>query len=550
MKRMIILFNIFIILFYTFPSHAEFHSRIAGFVEVEIDENETKPVGNVFDSFDKQSLAQMLAGNCDENDRLHVWVGSNFNTYELHDGEWKIINSDSEIPIARIADEKGTGYWLTRHNPGDISAVISGYITEENEIKLPANSWRLIYYRHPDSNLHPLNAIGWGGANNGDQLKVFNGNDWVNYVYNSGEWTGPDTDAVGLSIGDPILYKNNTSEDKTLKIEPPQIKTKDGESVAEVAAGDDETSGGLWLTLEGMTIPETGTSGNSPEQQLDQIDLLVYDEEMTLLRSVPLNSLDNIVNTSTFNGVINLGANTANGTVSLQVATKDRSHTAYIGEANTAANAFLPVPMEKRLVNTHLNWVQADVDLDNLTDEWEQSHFSNLQEADGTSDPDYDGLSNREEQDMGSDPKRQSLWLNPGWNLIAISNNPNPGQTIKDQLGEDTYDGNIWYWNGKHYETVSSDSTLVPTNGYWVYCSTEQNIELPAGPEGDGHRVLNSNWNLVGCIRGGTLHKSESITTPLWSFKQGQYVEANLYDLRPMTGYWLHSNISQDMDLP
>ena len=46
----------------------------------------------------------------------------------------------------------------------------------------------------------------------------------------------------------------------------------------------------------------------------------------------------------------------------------------------------------------------ADQDLDGLNDEWEKQFFGSTREAYFSDDPDGDGVSNREEQAMGSDP--------------------------------------------------------------------------------------------------------------------------------------------------
>lgn len=191
--------------------------------------------------------------------------------------------------------------------------------------------------------------------------------------------------------------------------------------------------------------------------------------------------------------------------------------------------------------------IAAGVDIADPIELLDISYYAITNDDDG--DPDYDGLTNRRERELGADPSRQTLILNTGWNLFAISCVPDVQDTLAEQLGPD-FAEIVWSWNGQGFTRLTTASTLTPTNGYWVYCRSEFVIDLPSAPYHDGRRTVTEGWNLVGMIRGGSLPNSIPANAQVWTFEDGANRVADRDRLRSMTGYWLLSNVQGEVVLP
>ena len=524
-----------------------FTSRIAGFVEVEFNESETKAIGNPFESFEAINLITRLAENCEEEDEIHIWVGDTFYTYVLEGNDWRIPETDTEIPSNRISDQLGIGCWLTRKTPGKASMILTGVIPENYVIEAKQNQWQLVYFPiHHEPEIR-LNDYEWVRALDGDMIRIFNGSNWVDYKFQNQEWAGASHDVVTISYGDSILYKRGKpSRNSTIEIVAPDFASDNGIPIQEIKNIAADSRGAISVRIEGESSPIKNPDGN-PNIDISQIKLLVYDSESTLLRSISLENLD-VQQDGSYQGVINLGEGTLGGNVELYLLNKSGgNHTAYLGSVSVESNAFLPVDTTTKVEKKQMEWEDADLDQDSLADPWEALHFGGTEEQAGDQDPDFDNLSNQSEQEMGTSPNQQTLRLYSGWSLIAISTQPEPGQTVLDQIGN-KFSQTIWYWKDNEYNELNLNEALQPTYGYWVFCSEPVIHDLPHSELGDGVRTISKGWNMAGMIRGGSFPNQEA--NEFWSYHAGEYMEADINNLYPMTGFWFFSETEQEVILP
>ena len=87
-----------------------------------------------------------------------------------------------------------------------------------------------------------------------------------------------------------------------------------------------------------------------------------------------------------------------------------------------------------------LAWA-ADNDGDGLQDEWELSYFVSLSQEDGTGDPDGDGLSNLEEEVLGTDPTREDSDGDGLTDKAEVDSNYDLDPTKMDTDGDFLMDG-------------------------------------------------------------------------------------------------------------
>jgi hypothetical protein len=163
-------------------------------------------------------------------------------------------------------------------------------------------------------------------------------------------------------------------------------------------------------------------------------------------------------------------------------------------------------------------------------------------------DPDFDGLTTAREQEIGSDPLVPTLVLEAGWNMVTVPRNPVGDDTLRSQLG-DSFSGIVWGWETDHYIAVVG-SALQPGKGYFVFSFKHTVIDLDQTVEGDGQVELANGWNLIGAIRGGNLSAPTGSMVSVYGYTDGAYDPVTDFVLKPMKGYWAHSETAFSLMLP
>lgn len=132
--------------------------------------------------------------------------------------------------------------------------------------------------------------------------------------------------------------------------------------------------------------------------------------------------------------------------------------------------------------------------------------------------------------------------------MITVPRNPVADQSLRNQLGE-SFSGIVWGWETDHYIAVV-DSVLQPGKGYFVFSFKHAVIDLKDTVEGDGLAELDSGWNLIGAIRGGSLDAQAGNMISVYGYTDGAYDPVKDLVLKPMKGYWAHAERAFGLTLP
>jgi len=116
-----------------------------------------------------------------------------------------------------------------------------------------------------------------------------------------------------------------------------------------------------------------------------------------------------------------------------------------------------------------------------------------------------------------------TLW--PGWNLLSLPFDTEPGQgpaeVLRTAEGVVLYSGTVWRWDSRRQEYVAVHSQFRATDGFWVYCpapamATTKPLTGVAPPN---KVTLNAKWNLLGPTRSAARAEIEGMQTAQGIFR-------------------------------
>jgi len=182
-----------------------------------------RPFGGDQGVFDEDGLAQQLAGDGANSDRLHVWTGRHFNSYALSGGAWRILGTTTDVPAERLSGAAGAGFMVTRKASGQTEVLVFGDRPEDAviDVTVPAASWALIGHPYPADML--LGTLTAAGAGNGDQVKIWDetNQEWSAHVKGTEGWSGAGGDSAVIAAGRSFLFYNASTESRSLSFQRP-----------------------------------------------------------------------------------------------------------------------------------------------------------------------------------------------------------------------------------------------------------------------------------------------------------------------------------------
>jgi hypothetical protein len=165
-----------------------------------------------------------LAGAAGDGDRLHLWAGRHFLTYERRATDWCLAGTDVPMPAHRLTAGVGQGYLVTRQAPGALSLVLAGAVplAPSTPVVVAAQGWELIAHPYPlagtVADILPL------GLDAGDELRIWDPwlEEWLAFAWNGLQWQGAAApDSVPIAVGESMLFFNAAPVSKTLIFERP-----------------------------------------------------------------------------------------------------------------------------------------------------------------------------------------------------------------------------------------------------------------------------------------------------------------------------------------
>lgn len=99
---------------------------------------------------------------------------------------------------------------------------------------------------------------------------------------------------------------------------------------------------------------------------------------------------------------------------------------------------------------------------------------------------------------IGAPDSMQTVYLKPGWNLVAFSLTPLNGSVddVFSVNGSKLYSGSVWKYEGGRYVAAKD---LVATRGYWLYAKTSAIVNVYGTAEADSIS-LEKGWNIIGPV--------------------------------------------------
>lgn len=99
---------------------------------------------------------------------------------------------------------------------------------------------------------------------------------------------------------------------------------------------------------------------------------------------------------------------------------------------------------------------------------------------------------------IGAPDSMQTVYLKPGWNLVAFSLTPLNGSVddVFSVNGSKLYSGSVWQYEGGRYVAAKD---LVATRGYWLYAKTSAIVNVYGTAEADSIS-LEKGWNIIGPV--------------------------------------------------
>lgn len=90
-------------------------------------------------------------------------------------------------------------------------------------------------------------------------------------------------------------------------------------------------------------------------------------------------------------------------------------------------------------------------------------------------DSDGDGMADSVEEDIGTDPQKYTVTLDPGWNLVSVCRVPD--NNSPETIFGDNIIKPVWKWENGQYKEAEK---IQPLRGYWIYSDAEepQNVEI------------------------------------------------------------------------
>jgi hypothetical protein len=150
-------------------------------------------------------LAATLAAASSAGDQLHIWLNDHFNTYEHGSSNWHILGSTTSPDAGRFSS--ALGFLVTRAASGTATVTISGSIPTVTSTNIPiaAGSTVLLTYPYPQT-IHPA-RLPWTGAEEGDELRLWNAGTatWSVHTRTAGTWPTL-ADSATIPIGTSFLY--------------------------------------------------------------------------------------------------------------------------------------------------------------------------------------------------------------------------------------------------------------------------------------------------------------------------------------------------------
>jgi hypothetical protein len=125
------------------------------------------------------------------------------------------------------------------------------------------------------------------------------------------------------------------------------------------------------------------------------------------------------------------------------------------------------------------NPTAEDSDQDGMPDGWEVGAELQPTVDDADEDPDKDAITNLQEYTNGTDPKRYVIVLKAGWNLVAITRQPDDN-TASALFG----DAVVWEWDPVH-KCYRRAARVLPLHGYWVFTLEPREVEINSPPRRD-----------------------------------------------------------------
>jgi hypothetical protein len=135
------------------------------------------------------------------------------------------------------------------------------------------------------------------------------------------------------------------------------------------------------------------------------------------------------------------------------------------------------------------------------------------------------------------------LRLVRGWNAFSVPLvlvNPD----VDAVFGGDRGSRGVLAWAGGRFEEVT---TLVPKQGYWMYCDAPLEVVLSGQPATDTTRTFAAGWNFFGPLADRPAPVASGLLSPVWSYAGGQYAE--VVQLEEGHGYWVCCEAPVEVDL-
>ena len=132
----------------------------------------------------------------------------------------------------------------------------------------------------------------------------------------------------------------------------------------------------------------------------------------------------------------------------------------------------------------------------------------------------------------------QTLQLKPGWNLVTLTRPLDSMQSNIDKflaLKPFAFDE-----NSNSYVSCTKADDLKAGNGYWVFSSHAQTVELALDVNQTvAQLTLQKGWNLVGMSDGASWSNSAAV---IWGWKNNRFVRIAKTDLQLGYAYWIFVN--------
>ncbi|HPS31451.1 MAG TPA: right-handed parallel beta-helix repeat-containing protein [bacterium] len=115
--------------------------------------------------------------------------------------------------------------------------------------------------------------------------------------------------------------------------------------------------------------------------------------------------------------------------------------TGVLGSLFTQSDTAMFAGLDSKIVNSIINWKLEDTDSDGMIDQWEDANGLDSSKNDSALDKDGDGLTNKEEFDLGSDPDNSDSDSDGINDKTEYDSVPQTSLTASDSDGDGFHDG-------------------------------------------------------------------------------------------------------------